>query len=322
MDKVLRASKAGFPCRRNLWYSVNGFEPVNSVKTQRIFDIGTALEPVIVQWLINDGWEVDYNPGSQNAELELTIPLRNGSLAGHPDCIISKGNIKNALVDIKTMNERAFTRWKREGSLRTKPQYVTQLHIYAMGLQRLGKNIERLGIVGVNKNNSDLHIDFFDFDILKAADIENNAEWLFDETERPDKCPSETWACNYCEFAKQCELDDEPFYVPEPVQQEAIHDDVPVTHDETVINAMRALQEARALSKQARDLEAVAKAELQAGIRDKGLSAVQGGGLVCSINEKVSSRFDTAGFKKAHPDLADEFTKQASSTVYDITEAC
>lgn len=26
MEKVLSASKAGFPCMRNVWYTVNGYE--------------------------------------------------------------------------------------------------------------------------------------------------------------------------------------------------------------------------------------------------------------------------------------------------------
>ena len=192
MDKVLRASKAGFPCMRNLWYSVNGFPETVSPKSQRIFDVGTALEPVIVEWLKADGWNVEYNPGSQNAEIEVTVPIEGGKLAGHPDCIISKGEIQNALVDIKTMNDRAFTHWKREGSLKTKPQYVTQLHIYAMGLKEQGRKIEHLGIVGVNKNNSDMYIDLFDFDESTSLDILIRAECVVNAGEIPEfECPTE-----------------------------------------------------------------------------------------------------------------------------------
>ena len=36
----MSASKAGFPCRRNLWYTVNnvGGERSNDIRTQRIFE--------------------------------------------------------------------------------------------------------------------------------------------------------------------------------------------------------------------------------------------------------------------------------------------
>ena len=154
---------------RNLWYTVNGYVDADTdTGAQRIFDVGTALEPVIVEWLRAEGWRVEYNPGSQKAALQVEIPMKGGKLTGHPDCVISKGEIENALVDIKTMNDRAYRFWKREVTLKSKPQYVTQLHIYALGLKKMGREISLLGIVGVNKNNSDMH-----------KEIESYAEWLF-----------------------------------------------------------------------------------------------------------------------------------------------
>ena len=101
MEKVMRASRVGFPCNRCLWYSVNGFNEDVSEKSRRIFAVGTALEAVAVEWLREDGWDVRYNPGSQEAELELTIPLTGGKLAGHPDCFISKPGKENTLIDIR-----------------------------------------------------------------------------------------------------------------------------------------------------------------------------------------------------------------------------
>ena len=314
MDKILRASKAGFPCMRNLWYSVNGYEQKNDEHTQRIFDVGNYLEPMVVEWLKKDGWNVEYNPGSQSAEIEVTIPVSGGTIAGHPDCIISKGEVQNALIDIKTMNERAFTFWRREGTLQSKPQYVTQLHIYAIGLEKLGRKIERLGIVGVNKNNSDMHIDFFDFNQFKATDIISQAEMIFSMDKPPSfNCPAEQWCCRYCEFRDKCELSDNSFTTaPLP--------EIPVTQDTVILAAMKELKQARELSKEARDLETHAKSVLDENVKDKGLSAVQGDGMVFSMSAKLASRFDTAAFKKTHPELVSQFTKQTSSVVYEIKE--
>jgi predicted phage-related endonuclease len=39
------------------------------------------------------------------------------------------------------------------------------------------------------------------------------------------------------------------------------------------------------------------------------------------LNEIHSSRFDTTGFKKIHPDLAQEFTKATKIVRYDVKEA-
>ena len=314
MDKILRASKAGFPCIRNLWYSVNGYEQENDEHTQRIFDVGNYLEPMVVEWLKKDGWNVEYNPGSQSAEIEVTIPVNGGTIAGHPDCIISKGAVQNALVDIKTMNDRAFTLWEREGTLKSKPQYVTQLHIYAMGLEKLGRKIERLGIVGVNKNNSDMHIDFFDFNKFQTIDIIGQAEMVFSMDKPPSfNCPAEQWCCRYCEFCDKCELSDTSFA---PVQLP----EIPVTQDAVVLAAMKELKQARELNKEAKDLETHAKSVLDENVKDKGLQGIQGGGMIFFMSARMNSRFDSTAFKKAHPELVSQFTKQTSSVVYEIKE--
>ena len=315
MEKVLRASKAGFPCSRNLWYSVNGFEPVISPKTQRIFDVGTYLEPLVVKWLLDDGWDVEYNQGSQNAELEVTVPIAGGKLAGHPDCFISKGDTHNCLIDIKTMNDRAFTQWKREGTLKSKPQYVTQLHVYAMGCITSGRKVDWLGVVAVNKNNSDWHIDLFKFNPITAAKIKSDAEFIFSLNEPPSAhCPAESWCCGYCDFHHLCQLHKSP--------EVKIFggNNTTVTYDKEVINAMKSLQQARELSQQARELEDNAKSVIDEKVRQQGLRSVQGENLILNISERSSSRFDSAAFKKAHPELVGQFSKITTSTSYNLQE--
>ena len=318
MEKILSASKAGFPCMRHVWYAVNRYScgEGNDKKTQRIFDVGTALEPVIVDWLRQDGWTVEYNPGSQLAEVKVSIPVKGGIIAGHPDCIISKGEIQNALVDIKTMNDRAFTQWKREGTQKSKPQYATQLHIYAMGLMAQGRKIEHLGIVGVNKNNSEMYIDLFDYDMFKGECIKNYAEMLFSTIREPELgCPAESWACKYCEYSGNCSLHKKHLPV--------ISNDEPLelTEDAGIIAAMSELKESRELGKEVREMETHAKAVLDENVKDKGLRGIQGGGLVFTMTERTSSRFDSKAFKEAHPELVSEFTKSSTSVFYDVKES-
>lgn len=321
MGKVLRASKAGFPCQRNLWYAVNDavnekgeYELTDEDKRrQRIFDVGTCLEPLIVEWLRRDGWEVEYNPGSQEAELKVEVPLRGGSLVGHPDCVISKGSVKNALVDIKTMNDRAFSYWKREGTQKAKPQYVTQLYVYALGLKASGREVSQLGIVGVNKNNSEMHIDFFPFDEISANAVTVKAEELFRMEKAPElNSPSESWACSYCEYAEICELNKKPSAV------EVKDEPLTTTKDETVIGAMRVLKESRDMSHEAKKMEEWARVILDEKVRDKGLSGIQGGGLEFRITPKNSSKFDSKRFKEEHPELVREYTTAGVSLTYNI----
>ena len=319
MDKILHASKCGFPCLRHLFYSINeaNEETSTSSRTQRIFDVGTALEPVIVEWLRSDGWEVEYNEGSQNAELEVNIPVKGGVLVGHHDCFISKPNgPRNVLADIKTMNERSFSLWKKEGTIKSKPQYVKQIHVYAMGLMKLGRTIEKLCIIGVNKNNSEMSFDFFDFDEAIADEIISMSENLFALHDVPvENCPAESWCCHYCEFSDKCNL----FGLP-PMLNDTPDTTPAFTEAGDVISAMKQLIDARNLAKQAKELEDEAKNILYENIKQKGLSSIEGGGYVCTINERSSKRFDATGFRNAHPDIAQKFMKECVSVIFDIKE--
>ena len=319
MEKFLSASKAGFPCRRNLWYAVNKRELASKTepKTQRIFDVGTCLEPLIVEWLRQDGWTVEYNPGSQEAEIKVEVPVDGGKLVGHPDAIISRGELQNVLVDIKTMNDRSFTLWQREGTEATKSQYVTQLHIYAMGLREQGRKIEKLGIVGVNKNNSEMYINIFPYNELYAYSLKRKTEELFSEEAAPVfHCPAEKWACNYCEYAKACELYQKTVPVPK-----ARYGQLPVTTDNVVIAAMHELKQSRELAKEADELEKHAKSLLDENVRNKGLAGVQGGGLVFWFKIKASPHFDKKGLQAAYPDIAEAFTTTNTIVEYKVEKA-
>lgn len=315
MEKVLRASKAGYPCQRNLWYAVNGYKGVITPSTQKIFDIGTCLEPLIVEWLKQDGWSVTYNPGSQTAELKFVIPVNGGNITGHPDAFISRPGCEDVLVDIKTMNERAWVQWKREGSLKSKPQYVDQLHIYAMGAIWAGYQVEKLGIVGVNKNNSALHIDFFDFDKSRFDEIKKRATEVFTANEAPcENCPSEKWCCGYCEYSHFCEL------YAKTAKDTEVGDDIAITSDEDIINAMDLLKEARELSKAGKELEDEAKIVLDEKVRQRGIKSIKAGGLILKLTETTSNRFSSTAFKSAHPDMYQEFVKPSTSVVYNLKE--
>lgn len=315
MEKVLRASRAGFPCDRNLWYSVNVEycgEP--DERTQRIFDVGTCLEPLVVEWLRRDGWTVDYNPGSQEAALEVTVPLESGILAGHPDCFIAKGAITDCLADIKTMNERSYREWKRAGTIRSKPQYADQLHVYAKGCIRSGRRVSKLAIVGMNKNTSELHIDFMEYDESRIAGILSRSERILSQPNAPTSgSPRESWCCSYCEYRGMCEL-----HVPAAKPKPEVG--IEYTEDEGVIRAMRLLKDARDLGKESRDRESEAKALLDEYVKESGKTAIQGGGLIFHMTERVSSRFDTALFKREHPELVCEYQKPGLSVMYEVKD--
>ena len=319
-EKIMHASKIGFPCNRNLWYSVNNYEEKISERSQRTFDIGTALEPLVIKWLEKDAWEVLYNPGSQSAPMELKINLSGGSLVGHPDALLFK-NGQKYLVDIKTMNDRAFSLWKREGTLKKYPQYVDQLHSYAEAFYlEHGEIIEQLGIVGVNKNTSEFHIDFFPFDVERSINILRRAERIF-ELNDPLSPPEpgarmQDWCCSYCGYSWLCEL------AKKKKSDSSVGENIETTEDKEIISAMEELQHGRELQKEGKEHEKIAKEFLDEYVRKKGIKSLHGGNFILAFTEVAGKAiFDKNKFEKEHPELVRQYTTIGQSSIrYDIKE--
>ena len=118
---------------------------------------------------------------------------------------------------------------------------------------------------------------------------------LFKQSEAPELgCPTESWACSYCEYSESCEVNKEPDVA--STQEGSLT----VTEDE--------------------DLEKQAKKAIDEKVKAKGLSGVIGGGLVLRMKEKNSSKFDEKAFKEAHPEMVSQYTHNNVSIVYDLKE--
>ena len=311
-EKVLRASKIGHPCNRNLWYSVNGATEETNEKSKRILELGKILEPVIINWLRNDGWKVRRNPIDESNEgISLSISVSGGTISAHPDCLISKDDSGVILADIKTTNDRAFRNLKREGAVKAFSNYADQLTIYAQAMKNSGFNVDKLAIVALNKNDCDGHIDFFDFEPERFEALKQRAENIFASDDAPDKGKRfQDWCCSYCGFNSICELCKKDTSVGD--------DDIPATDNQNVINAVELLSESREMEKAAKELSDEAKIVLDKEIRQQGIKSVRVHNLILILNEITSSRFDTTAFKKSHPDLVQNFMKTSTSVRYEL----
>ena len=312
--KVLRASRIGSLCDRALFYSVNDTEEITSEKSQRIFEVGKILEPVIISWLRSDDWNVRRNLFlNSNEGMSLSISVNGGTIEAHPDCVISREDSGLILADIKTMNDRSFRSLKREGTAKSHPQYADQLTIYAQALRECGHNIEQLAIVALNKNNCEGYIDFFLFEQQRFEALRERAERIFTCDDAPEQGSRfQNWCCGYCGYAHLCELAKKDMTVGS--------ESVPATDNQEVINAVELLSESRDMEKAAKELSDEAKAVLDKLIRQQGIRSVRCGNLILILNEIKSSRLDTSALKKAHPELVSEFMKQSSSVRYDLKE--
>ena len=313
-NKVLRASRIGSLCDRSLFYSVNGAEERTSEKSQRIFEVGRVLEPVIISWLRSDGWNVRRNLFlNSNEGMSLTLSVNGGTIEAHPDCVISREDTGLILADIKTMNDRSFRSLKRDGTVKSHPQYADQLTIYAQALRECGHNIDQLAIVSLNKNNCEGYIDFFQFEQERYEALKERAERIFACEEAPEQGDRfQGWCCSYCGYAHLCELCKKDTTVGD--------ESVPATDNQEVIDAVELLSESRDMEKAAKELSDEAKAVLDREVRKRGIQSVRCGNLILVLNEIKSSRIDTSALKKAHPELVSEFMKQSSSVRYDLKE--
>ena len=313
-NKVLRASRIGSLCDRALFYSVNGAAEIISEKSQRIFEVGRTLEPLIINWLRFDGWNVRRNLFiNSNEGMSLSISVEGGTIEAHPDCVISREDSGLILADIKTMNDRSFRSLKREGTAKSHPQYADQLSIYAHALRERGYEINTLAIVALNKNDCQGYIDFFQFEPERYKALRERAERIFaceDATEQGDRFQG--WCCSYCGYSHLCEL---------ARKDTAVGDEsVPATDNQEVIDAVELLSESRELERTGKELADEAKAVLDREVRKQGIKSVRAGNLILVLNEIKSSRLDTTALKKAHPELVQEFMKQSSSVRYDLKE--
>lgn len=199
---VFRASSIGHPCARKLWYPTMGHipEPM-SRETLRIFAVGTALEAVALSWLEEDGWSVEANAGSQQAEQEIVIPLGQGiEIRGHHDAIVvPPGEERRILLDVKTMNTRAWGYWVKEGTRKGHPGYVIQTSAYARGL-----GLSQCAIMGVNKDNSKYSIDTYDRDDALLEEAIERCLSVAGSPFVPEVDPEiPSWCCRYCGYGRE-----------------------------------------------------------------------------------------------------------------------
>lgn len=152
---VLSASQLGVKCLRKLWLISRGIESEVPEETKRIFEIGKALEPLVVEWLRREGKQVYYNEKDHRDKPDFRIPVGRGEVQGRFDAVILDEGL---LVDIKTCGDRLFAELM-DGKV--PEQYVVQLNVYFFGVkgwgdvvdEKIRNVIRRMGVIGVHKSS-------------------------------------------------------------------------------------------------------------------------------------------------------------------------
>ena len=120
-------------CMRRLSYEAKEIEPTDEipVRNRRMMEMGKYLEPMVKEFMREDGWEF------VSEDTIVEIPHGRIILTGHPDGVVSHPLLtsgKAAIVEIKT-RESGLAQFAWDfGVERSHPETVAQAAMYSMGL--------------------------------------------------------------------------------------------------------------------------------------------------------------------------------------------
>ena len=189
-------SSLGGSCHRHIWLNFRwAYERSIPKRIQRIFERGHWAEERIVNDLISAGINVY---GRQDELVDET-----GHVMGHTDGIVSglPGDEDTPyLLEIKTMNDKRFKQYLKDGLKLTNPKYWVQIHLY-MGYL----NISKCLFIVENKDNEHRDYQMYDFDPNVYTQYQKVAFEILTYEGMPAKIGSSVWhECKMCDAFNYC----------------------------------------------------------------------------------------------------------------------
>ena len=176
-------------CSTYVWYAYRWYHQKKlSPKTQRIFDVGNALEPVIIGWI-----ESMYQTKVYGQQKEV---YPHEAIKGHIDGLI-KINGDEHLLEIKTSNKSRFNTIKNHGIVLEHKRQMW-LYMYGLGLKK--------GLyVVANKDDSTLYEEIIAADNTAAKTLIDKILGLVIVNEPPPPRYHPTfYRCKMCEMWNYC----------------------------------------------------------------------------------------------------------------------
>lgn len=197
--RYIGASIIGDPCDAAITFNLRGFpndEP--SPRLKRIFGLGHILEDVVVKDLKKRAdvrvWEVDGLTGKQH-----TYELWGGHVVCHMDGHIELDDEVLRILEVKSMNDASFTKFKKQGMKYSHPRYYGQVQMM-MGMS----DIHQCFFIAVNKNSSEYHAEIVDYDEFEYANIKHRIEQAISGDVTKIATDETDWRCRGCFKAGVC----------------------------------------------------------------------------------------------------------------------
>ena len=212
--KVLRASMAG-KCHRLQKYHLSDIPQKDTdVDTMKVFRIGDLYHGEIqsaFKWLIEEkNKDKDYY--ELLMEKPITVTIAGLTIEGHFDILLLNHKDKKVvLYDIKTMNPRAYSFFKKAQT--SKNGYNKQLGVYATWVKENYPEYDLTVILSaISKDSGEFHeVSLDEVDLRREAKdyytrLAETLKLELDEIKPVAHVfsPMEDWECNYCPFNHIC----------------------------------------------------------------------------------------------------------------------
>lgn len=189
--EYIGASGIGSACDANIAFSWRGYpDTPPSEQLKRIFRDGHRIEMQVVKDMRKAGLNVmesDPMTGRQWRYVSY-----GGHAMGNADGLIEIGDEVVGL-EIKSMNDSKFKGFVTYGVKSSHPSYFDQMQ-FIMGMS----GIRRFVLVAYNKNTSEYHHQYIDFDDFRFYSLEAKVERVLQNEARRVSHDESDWRCRGC----------------------------------------------------------------------------------------------------------------------------
>jgi len=193
------ASSIGNPCVRALWYSYHGAPSGDFSPTIRAtFDVGKRLEGLMLDYIDLAGIKVIL-PDEMNHYL-FCVDAEIPKFQGHMDALIVVDG-EECVLEVKTAKNARFQALKKKGLREWSPGYYAQLQSY-IGM----RGLKRGALLAINKDSSELHHEWVDFDSYFYNELRAKAQTVIDSEEPPERINKSPLyiVCARCNYKDTC----------------------------------------------------------------------------------------------------------------------
>lgn len=204
----LGGSMLGWPCDRQLayYYHQTPQDPGREIdgRIARLFSMGHHLEPLIVTWLQDAGYEVHvgHDDGSQYG-----WSIDEGRIKGHIDGAATAGPVGRfpCLLEFKGLKAAKWKKVVADGLRAARWEYFVQVQIY---MQQMELTQFPCMWIAVNKDTQELYIEFIKFEPEVAAEHIGRGMRIV-RTTRPEQADrvardQSDYRCKFCDWRERC----------------------------------------------------------------------------------------------------------------------